>query len=149
MKKFLNTTGSSMIQILMIGAAVLAVGGGVMKVTQNQSKENKSVLQRVEKNSFTNQLNNILSSPRVCTRTLSQMGVVSNNKVMPQGILGETGNSIMKIHSDSVSSSDINAEYSLYVSNGHSIKELKLTGYSGSGSGLEFSRVQLAVQYMP
>ena len=61
-----------MVQAMLIGAVVLAAGAGVMKISQNQSKQNQSLLSKVQITALVSDLTEFLGDPKNCKQTLSQ-----------------------------------------------------------------------------
>lgn len=138
-----------MLQVMMIGAAVLAVGAGVMKMSQTQTKENSSLTQRAQMAQFVGDLKNIFKNPVVCKNTLAQNGTLTAGMSFAQGIKDQVGLPMYRIVTDSTTETEINSARSRYIHNGgYVIKDLKLLGFTPA-SGTKLSKAQLEVTLKP
>ncbi len=138
-----------MLQVMMIGAAVLAVGAGVMKMSQTQTKENSSLTQRAQIGQFVGDLKNIFKNPVVCKNTLAQNGALTTGMSFAQGIKDQVGLPMYRIVTYSTTEAEINSAPSRYIHNGgYVIKGLKLLGFTPA-SGTKLSKAQLEVTLKP
>ncbi len=150
MKNLLKSSrGASILQMLLMGSLVVAAAGGLVKVTQNQSLENRTVLQKQEVQSLVKDIQTALSDPTVCTSTLGQLSSLSSDATLDKGILNPSGQTIYKVLTSSTSQTDLQYNRSTYQYNGlNEIHDIRLTNYQES-AGVSFTQAILEVSIKP
>lgn len=138
LEKIKNQRGASMLQMLMIGAAVYVMGAAVFKLTTQESKQSQSLLGNIQLKSFVQGVEDSLANPDVCIATLNQDGALTAGKSLNRGVINASDQDVYKV------SIDGDATYNGRVE----IQSVTLDGYTAE-SGIVIKQFQLKITTKP
>lgn len=77
---FINSNGSSMVQVMVAGAVMLGAGVYVTKTLKSQESLSKTTVLRMAASKEVQEISEVLTDWEVCKTTFSQSGQLTNNK---------------------------------------------------------------------